>query len=988
MRIDFSYLNQTANVDREINGKENNSAAVHKSDGSGYQLDISGIVMDNAAYGQKQSHGKTLEECMQEAGQQDVALQHNYLAVMSNSLSTEDLAKMMEDGVDPRKIPVEDAVTVTDKIKAELAKAGVDIAGYTDTLDSEEIAAATGDAGQAAAIERKLRENDLPSTKQNMEQSKEALDLIKDVTQLSEGAVKYMVENKMRPTIENIYFAQFSSGNGANAQPRGYFAVNGAGYYAKKADAINWEQLEPQMRKIIENAGFAVSDKTMEEAGWLIEKGIPLTEESLNLLHEIRGLSLPVEPDLCMNAIADAILAGKNAKNAVLVSGGSFLQKAQEIVDSVKGITDKQVENTVKSGKELTIENLLQEENPDRDTLQKSYDEVVAKRLLEETRLLMTAEANLKLLKSGYSIETAKLSELVEELKAAEQQYYKALIGKDTGNIDEKISLYKETEHKTSAIASCPAAVLGKVKIADTFTLNDVYVEGSRLKLEYDKANQSYEALRTQVRKDLGDSIQKAFRNVDDILDGMELQKTPENQRAVRILGYNSMEITEDNIERIKAADRTVNELLNGMTPGMTLRLIREGINPLTMDVESLNHKISEYSGTVEEQTEKYSEFLFKLEKNNQITQEEKNSYIGIYRLFHQIESTDGAAVGNVVNQENILSLKNLLSAVRSSKKTGMDISVDNNFGGMDAVSWNGPDIIEQIESSFHEMNDFLSDRDTQNAYYEELKQEMSVAAEAENNVIEELLRFDQPVTIDNVLAQNILMNHRGSMIRNLFEKAEETGSREELEAQVEDLYENMDDAQSAGQAYGELMEKAEEVIAKSLDVENPVFLDVRQMNLLYKELSLARSLAFEESYEVPVETGDGYTSIRLTIRHGSGARKVEASMETEQYGKIIAEFSVNGELIDGYMVGDREGSLAFLNRLREDMEDFFTRQGKEIKSLSTSVSYSLDINKTVNDSKNDAKAETKDLYGIAKQFIKVVRGNINVEKEGIKNEN
>lgn len=982
MRIDFNYLNQTANVDRETNVKENNAAAVHKSDSSGYQVDISGIVMDNAAYGKKQSHGKTLEECMQEIGQQqDVALQHNYLAVMSNSLSAEDLAKMMEDGIHPCSIPAEDAVTITDKIKAELVQAGVNVAGYTDTLDSEKLAAVTGNESQAAVIERKLKENDLPPTKDNVEQSKEALDLMKGVDPLSQAAVKYMVENQMEPTIANLYFAQFSSGAGSNAQPRGYFAVDGAGYYAKKADAFHWEHLEPQMQKIIEKAGLTVSDDTMNEAGWLIEKGIPLTEESLTLLHEIRNLSLPVDQDLCMDAIADAIAGGRNPKNASLTFDGSRIRKAQEIMDSVSQITDGHVENTINAGKELTIENLLQEENgnADRHALQQTYDEVSAKRLLEETRLLMTVEANMKLLKSGYAIETTELSQLVEDLKAVEQQYYRALIGKDAGNMDEKISVLKDTVHKTSAIASCPAAVLGKVKTTDTFTLNDIYVEGSRLKSEYDRANQSYEALRTEVRKDLGDSIRKAFRNVDAILDDMGLSGTAENQRAVRILGYNSMEITEENIEKVRTADRTVNALLDKMTPGMTLRLIREGVNPLTMDVESLNRKIDEYSDSVEEQTEKYSEFLFKLEKNNKITQEEKESYIGIYRLLHQIESTDGAAVGSVVSQENVLSLKNLLSAVRSSKKTGMDYSVDNDFGGIDNVSWNGPGITEQIESGFREMNDFLSDQDTQNAYYEEMKQQIRTAAEAEDQVIEELLRFDQPVTVDNVLAQNVLMNHRGTMFRSLFEKADETGERGTLEEQVENFCENMEDAESAGQAYGKLAEKAEEIIAKSLNTDTPVFLDIKQMNLLCKELSLAKSLAYEESYEVPVETEEGYTSVRLTIRHGKGDKRVEASMETGQYGKITAEFSVDGNLIDGYIAGSKEESRAFLDSVKEGMADFFKSQGKEIKTLTSVIAHASDPYKRMDaDYKNDSTVNTKDLYGIAKQFIKIVRRNIN----------
>ena len=70
------------------------------------------------------------------------------------------------------------------------------------------------------------------------------------------------------------------------------------------------------------------------------------------------------------------------------------------------------------------------------------------------------------------------------------------------------------------------------------------------------------------------------------------------------------------------------------------------------------------------------------MEKNNQITEEERNSYIGIYRLIHQVEQTDGAAIGALVNQGAEMTMKNLLTAVRSSHKTNrMDISVDNDYG-------------------------------------------------------------------------------------------------------------------------------------------------------------------------------------------------------------------------------------------------------------------------------------------------------------------
>lgn len=47
----------------------------------------------------------------------------------------------------------------------------------------------------------------------------------------------------------------------------------------------------------------------------------------------------------------------------------------------------------------------------------------------------------------------------------------------------------------------------------------------------------------------------------------------------------------------------------------------------------------------------KFSEFLWKLEKNNEITEDERTTYIGIYRLIAQVEKSDGAVIGSLVNQ-------------------------------------------------------------------------------------------------------------------------------------------------------------------------------------------------------------------------------------------------------------------------------------------------------------------------------------------------
>ena len=83
--------------------------------------------MDNSAYA---GHGRTTEEIMMDAGQEDLAAQRNYMAVMSNSMSDEDFAKLQKEGFHPGSTDVETVVTIIDHIKAALVKGGTQIAGF------------------------------------------------------------------------------------------------------------------------------------------------------------------------------------------------------------------------------------------------------------------------------------------------------------------------------------------------------------------------------------------------------------------------------------------------------------------------------------------------------------------------------------------------------------------------------------------------------------------------------------------------------------------------------------------------------------------------------------------------------------------------------------------------------------------------------------------------------------------------------------------
>ena len=78
--------------------------------------------------------------------------------VLSNTTSPEDYAKMQEDGFSLDDTTTNTIVTETDKIKAQLAKAGVDISFFGDDLDYEQMAAITGSEALARQLAQAMKE--------------------------------------------------------------------------------------------------------------------------------------------------------------------------------------------------------------------------------------------------------------------------------------------------------------------------------------------------------------------------------------------------------------------------------------------------------------------------------------------------------------------------------------------------------------------------------------------------------------------------------------------------------------------------------------------------------------------------------------------------------------------------------------------------------------------------------------------------------------
>ena len=1031
---------------------------------------------------------KTVIDEVEQAGAMDAGERKAQMAVLAETTSPEDYKKMQEDGFSLDDTTSNKIVTVTDKIKAQLAKAGVDISKFGDDLDFEQLAQITGSPELAAQIANSLREADLPLTDDNFKQIAETVDMADSLSPLDDGAVKYLIDNQLEPTVQNIYFAEHSAS---------------AGYIPAEQQDIS--SFLPQVKNIIVSAGLEVNDDTIATSKWMLENDIPLTKENLTYAQALRQTELTTGSEAVAGLSAEALGEGKSAQDAVILSGYTWMEQAKDAVDTVENATDEDLVYIVEKGLPLTLDSLREaaanrvsegqtvgnissasesrssgtassvsegqmagtvsstsedqsvgtaassevqnegavQSNANESYTQKGQQLLTARRQLEEIRLAMTAEANYRLLKQGISIDTEPLVKLVEQLKDQENEYYRNLLmseGVDAS--EEQVELFGEVDKKVTDMRYVPAYVLG-MKDAEVSTIDGVHKAGMELKSSFEKASQQYETLMTAPRADLGDSIQKAFRNVDDILNDLGMELTDENRRAVRILGYNSIEITQDSVLQMKAADEEVQRVFKNMTPAVVTQMIKRGINPLEMDFTSLNQeaesiKSEELGG---EDNRRFSEYLWKMEQNHEISEEERSSYIGIYRLIRQVENTDGAAIGALIQQGAPLTMKNLLTVVRSEKRSSkMDYSVDDNFDGVSGTS-NGSSITDQIEAAYQNncLKDaselltperakvlFEQDSDWENMTPEEFKSalaqakeqtdesgidadyakeqlaQLEQAANADESIYRILDKYDIPNTVSNVLAMESMLYQRNQMFRKIFgsSAADHNGDNQvdadDLEAIKQELLEEFGEAVSEpadmAVAQEKLGELAENVMKTMINSDHVTSLDVREMKMLSAQLSVNSILAKEEQYAVPVMVNDELMNVSVKIVRGVDKKGiVDIMMESELRGKIAATFQAKEDGIHGLVATDSEETAELFKEQTQNLMDSLGGENDDVTELHCAHIEDLDLKhfsmgafgvdakdeSRTSEDQETYRVQTSRLYGIAEHFIKAVKGTL-----------
>ena len=630
------------------------------------------------------------------------------------------------------------------------------------------------------------------------------------------------------------------------------------------------------------------------------------------------------------------------------------------------------------------------------DIQNQTLREVTALRQLEEIRLSMTQSVAVRMLSVDINIDTRELAQVVAKLRNAEAQLTQEMFAKQgVAPTEENKAIYQQMQADLQTIGTAPAARLGV--LAGTDALQSVTVHGFaklvqeehqiggqagdmqrrmsdnnvpdgvadistqtiRRSADFAAMERGYEALGTAPRADMGDSIRKAFSNIEDILTDMELPVDEEHTRAVQILGYNRMEITEENIAQIIEYDRAVNDMLAACHPNAVLSMIRDGINPLDMTVDELNQTLrnKNYKAGVKE-TDDFATYLRDVEKRGQISSEERAGYIGLYRVFKQLEKSGDREAGYLFANNSRLTVRNLITAMRSRKAAGMEAVVDDSFGMLADLQTRGEKMDDQIARAYAgrvgadgirmgEIDESVSQNEPM-AAQEEYKNPWETISDSPTLAQAEQLLWANDIeeSAQNLEAADYIL--QGMSAGPEAEAAQRELVREQMYPEVVNHQASMNFYTFASQIWKQIgwqdhtkedaVDAETDAMAKSLAGEEialpfeselllkqieadadlaQMYADIRQqmveqmydraeegnitsdqlqgMKVVQAGFRILGAMADRRQYQLPVETESGMKVVNLTMQTGGAeARGITIRMETGAYGMLQAQIRMD----------------------------------------------------------------------------------------------
>jgi len=589
------------------------------------------------------------------------------------------------------------------------------------------------DVDQLERIIGHLKASDMPVNKKNLDKINEVLGQLKTIIAQSDAKGVALVSNKAPTTIQEAYKAIHTP------LPRITHLDMGHEDMTKMVkDYLEKNEIEPTL-------------KAIEVTKDMISRNIDITKEKIDFLLNPKEKMSEVDMDTTIKTIIHQIKHNQSADQVVLrpldhvhtqnkdtIKEQSILKMDPIVlIQKLHKIQDAHILWATKEDTAMNLEQLFKgqtaheeepnlPENPDLKVLQQA---IRHKRHLEEIRLKMSIEAAVKLEGKGIKITTEPLEKVVDALREHEHQIYNSLAqGHEWLPSDKNLETMARTMDQVKQMDALPDSVLLRLMGQSSMSVKDIstattieedaafITEFSLNQNQVQKQAQAQSAIRqyeesgTKVRTDLGDRVEKTFDQIEPILEDLNLEVTPKAIEAVEILARNEMPITVENILQIQVIQSKVETITTRMNPHMVISMIKSGITPLDFDMDEMLEWMGRFDEVFGETgSEKISRLIVELDASKALAAEERESLMGIYRIFDTVTRSKGAATGFLLKNGLPLNLEQLFEASKFIQKTkgvkpAIAADIDDDFGRTLEVIRPRASIKEQVRSAIESM--------------------------------------------------------------------------------------------------------------------------------------------------------------------------------------------------------------------------------------------------------------------------------------------
>jgi len=688
------------------------------------------------------------------------------------SFSDEDLSVLMKENYDISKMTIDLLYQVghSPRIDKKIALTGAKKLELSITVDDQAIQQLIDEGIKSSSmvkipevelkkIMEELVHNDIEPTLKNVEKVYRFIEKVDKVKEIDTKEIIQFLSSNKDSTIGDIYKSLFVSKSREKSNvmsEKDYVTIQEDVEAIVKARFDTKTDIDTDIDTDKDAEPKLESLYTMAKA--IVMKGVPLDERALDVISFIKkDASFEDKMDIA----TDQIKRNKKPEDYVITKqqiSTPILSKEQviEAITTIKEATPEMIEELKLEEKPITIKELsqkiaslpnqLKQATPDITVIEptqaatplnvktkaseKSTSEkatIITEAIsvdsldrdienLEILRYQMTFKAAMRLSIEGVDLANTQLEELRQKIDSFSVRFVEKSLENDKGKVTSVNVLSAEqailevNQHFARINSSSTAS------IANLALENDTLESLATIAKKVERGIDRYDQLRTMPRPDLGDRIEKAFSNVDAILEDLSMEVTTYNRRAVEILGRNEMPITIESINSVKVLDIQLQELVQRLLPEHVKELVSQQVDVMTEPIENLLSYVNEKDAKIQvDIQDTVAKSLYQMFKKEELSEEQKNSMIGVYRMIHTIEGSKGAAIGFLLEKQLPVTLETLFDAsgyIRKARSSGtqIDSSIDDQFGKLVSIEKTEKTIKEQIVSGYFEKEKNVND--------------------------------------------------------------------------------------------------------------------------------------------------------------------------------------------------------------------------------------------------------------------------------------